>query len=170
MKKLKMITAAALAMAALQASAITVDWDGHDALEVGSDRVARGSFEDTYEFSLDQGATLSATAVSNNLGRAFRIRDGLVALYQVSGGDDVLVDSFSFDGTTGDSPFTFSSLLAGDYFYEVSGLATGRAGGWYSLTSAQVSAIPEPNVAALLAAGFGVLVMVSRRRSPRDAR
>lgn len=167
MKRLKTIAAAALTMAALHAHAVSTDWGGHDAVELGEDKVARGSFEDTYRFSLDDGTTLSATALSNDRGRGFRISDGLVSLYQESLSGDLLVDSFGFDGSTGDSPFTFGSLLAGDYFYEVSGVATGRAGGWYSLASTPVSAVPEPNVAALLAAGFGVLVLVSRRR-PRE--
>ncbi|HUG22042.1 hypothetical protein [Piscinibacter sp.] len=152
------IAAAAFTMAALHAHAVSTDWGGHDAVELGDDKVARGSFEDTYRFSLDDGATLSATALSNNRGRGFRISDGLVSLYQVSLGSDVLVDSFGFDGSTGDSPFTFSSLLAGDYFYEVSGEATGRAGGWYSLASTPVSAVRRHRVAGrgLRRAGAGV--------------
>jgi len=164
MKKSKVFAAALLAIGSLQAQAVTTDWGTHDAVEFDDRKVlSEGSFQDTYEFSLEDTTTLSATAVSNNLGRAFNITDGTVQLYEVAAGPDVLVGSFAYDGTTGSTSHTFDSLLGGDYYYLVSGLATGRVGGWYSLASA-VTAVPEPHVASLVLAGLGVLGLVSRRR------
>ena len=167
MKQLKTIAAAAaaatVALGALPASAVTTDWGLHDAFEIGADKVPAGAIDDTFEFSLVDPASLTATAVSNNLGEGFHIESGEVSLYKVEAGPDTLVGSFAFDGTTGSTPHSFASLLSGDYFYRVAGDATGNAGGWYALASA-VAAVPETNIGALMAAGLCVLMLVSRRR------
>ena len=167
MKTKKLIAMAAIAMGAFQAQAIPTSWGTHDPVEFGDDKVKAGSFEDSFEFSLASLSTLMATAVSNNLGKAFNIDDGTVKLFQVAPGPDLLVGSFNFDGTTGSTPNSFSSLTAGDYYYLVTGLATGSAGGWYSLSSA-VTPVPEPHTAALLLGGLGALAVVARRRRPRQ--
>ena len=165
MKTMKLLAAATIAMGAMQAQAITTSWATHDAIEFGDDKVKPGIFEDSFEFSLASLSSLMATAVSNNLGQAFNIDDGKVQLYQVAPGPDLLVGSFNFDGTTGSTPNSFNALTAGDYYYLVSGAATGHAGGWYSLSSA-VAAVPEPHTAVLLLAGLGALGVVARRRRP----
>jgi len=171
MKQLKTIAAAAVmaagASGALPANALTIDWGVHDAIEFGADKVAPGAIDDTFGFSLADPTSLTAAAVSNNLGEGFHIESGEVSLYKVEAGPDTLVGSFAFDGTTGSTPHSFASLLSGDYFYLVSGEATGHAGGWYSLSSAAVAAVPEMNIGALMAAGLCVLMLVSRRRTAK---
>lgn len=165
-KPLKTIAAVAVAFTALSAHAASTDWGSHDAVEFGADKVQPGAYSDSFAFSLSQDASLVATAVSNNLGQAFNIDHGMVQLYQTTTGPAALIGSFAFDGTTGSTPNSFASLLAGDYFYRVTGMATGHAGGWYSLVSATaaVSAVPEAGTAMLLGAGLGVLALVAWRR------
>jgi hypothetical protein len=165
-KPLKTIAALAVALTALSAHAVSTDWGSHDGIEFGADKVRPGAYSDSFEFSLSQGASLVATAVSNNLGQAFNIDHGMVQLYQATTGPATLIGSFGFDGTTGSTPNSFASLLAGDYFYRVTGTATGHAGGWYSLVSATaaVSAVPEASVRGLLGAGLGMLALVAWRR------
>lgn len=163
----KLIAAAAVALAALQAQAASTDWGAHDPVEIGANMVDPGIFVDSFEFSLANAASLVASAVSNNLGEGFGISGGTVRLFKVEPGPDTLIGSFGFDGTTGSTLNSFASLLAGDYRYRVSGLATGNAGGWYSIASAYstVSAVPEMSTGALMAAGLGgMLLLASRRR------
>jgi len=172
MKNTHLIAAATIALGLAQgAHARTTDWGVHDPIEFGDHIIlTQRSFEDSFTFSLTDATTfLDATAVSNNLGRAFRITDGLVQLYEVAPGPDTLIGSFSFDGTTGDTSHSFGGLSSGDYYYLVTGNTVGRAGGWYSLTSA-IAPVPEPHVMSLMLAGLGVLGMVALRRRPRDAR
>jgi hypothetical protein len=168
MKRMKLLAVAAIAVSVLQAHAVTTNWGPHDAIEFGDDKVSPGSFEDRFDFSLASTETLTATAVSNNLGQAFNINAGTVQLYQVAPGPDTLLGAFGFDGTTGSTPNTFSALVSGDYYYLVTGSASGHAGGWYSLASA-VTPVPEPHTAALVLAGLGVLGVVARRRRVADA-
>jgi hypothetical protein len=167
MKKIKLLAAAVIALGAMQAQAVTTAWATHDSVEFGDDKVKPGVFEDSFEFSLTDLSSLMATAVSNNLGQAFNINDGLVQLYRVAPGPDFLVGSFNFNGTTGSTPNSFNALTVGDYYYRVSGAATGNAGGWYSLSST-VAAVPEPHTAALMLAGLGALGLLVRRRRPRQ--
>jgi hypothetical protein len=49
----------------------------------------------------------------------------------------------SFDGTTGDTAHPSPSLVAGDYDYHVTGLATGSFGAFYSIVSL-ATPIPKP--------------------------
>jgi hypothetical protein len=169
MKKSKLLVAALIAAGAMQAHAVPTNWGPHDTIEFGDDKLlSTGTFEDAYAFSLADTTTLSASAVSNNLGQAFNIDDGTVRLFEVAPGPDVQVGSFTFDGTTGSTPHTFDSLSAGEYYYLVSGVASGVVGGWYSLASAIAAPVPEPHVASLMLAGLGALGMLVRRRSRKE--
>jgi hypothetical protein len=169
MKKSKLFAAAFIAIGAMQVHAATTDWGPHDTVEFGDHKVLTPtSFEDTFGFSVTGGTSLSATAVSNNLGNAFNIDGGTVKLYEVAAGPDLLIGSFSFDGTTGSTSHSFDALASGDYYYLVSGDATGAAGGWYSVSSAIAAPVPEPHVTGLMLAGLGALGMLARRRCPKD--
>jgi hypothetical protein len=157
------LMAAAFCAASVQATAANTDWDSHGAAEFGFGVTAPGIVIDSFEFSLAEGSTLSTTAVSNNLSPVFGFSSGLVQLFKVQSGPDTLVGFFGFDGTTGSSPYTFASLVAGEYFYLVSGLANGTAGAIYTLTST-VSMVPESGAGLLFGVGLLGLALVSRRR------
>ena len=65
---------------------------------------------------------------------------------------------------------TYSNLGAGDYFFEVTGNATGVLGADYDLyinanTPSGTLTVPEPTNMALLLAGIGLMGIVAKRRA-----
>lgn len=164
MKLKSLVLAVALASAAAGANATVFDWGSHGSVEYGSVFNAPGSFEDFFAFNLTPGNSLASTAVSNNIPVITNILNGTVELFQGNYWDataDTLVGTYNFDGTTGSSPYTFSSLTSGDYFYRVTGVATGAAGGFYTISSAP---IPEPETYAMLLAGLGLTLAARKRK------
>lgn len=164
---LKHITALAASVLALNAGATTTNWGAHDPLEVGVGLVSPGAFSDTFSFSLLDVTNLVSTTVANNLasGGILGITSGTVNLYKEAGVVDQLVGSYAFSGTSGDATHSFLSLLAGDYYYQVSGSAQGSLGGFYALSSAPTAPIPEPETYAMLLAGLIACGVMYRRRS-----
>lgn len=165
MKKFhRWLLALAVSIASLPVFAAGADWGTHDAAEYAFGAVPPGpSFGDAYTFSLASESDLSASAVANNLLPAFGLTSGLVQLFKVEAGPDQLVGAFAFDGTTGSTPYTFSSLASGDYFYLVSGFVSGVHGALYSLAST-VTPVPEPGMSLLFVAGLLGLGVIARRR------
>jgi hypothetical protein len=162
--KLKILAAAAMSVLAVGAQATDVDWGAHGPLEVTAILVDHtGSFTDNIMFSVDTMSNLSSTTVANNLLSVLNIDNGMVTLFKEAGATDTMIGSYSFDGTTGSTWHTFTSLAGGDYYYQITGNATGSSGGFYSLTSA-VQAVPEPETYALLRAGLGIMGSLYRRR------
>jgi len=148
---------------AAQALATTTDWGVHDTLEVAAAVTSIGSFEDSYRFKLPGKLSLFSTAVSNNLTQVLGLGSGNVALLREDGAADLAVGSFAFDETTGSISHPFGALDSGDYYYLVSGIGTGAAGGFYALSST-ITAVPEASAYALMLAGLGATLFVVRRR------
>ncbi|MGE5450759.1 MAG: FxDxF family PEP-CTERM protein [Acidobacteriota bacterium] len=156
----------ALAMAAAcSAGATTVNWDSHGALELAAMTVDKGSFADYLNFTLDGNSALKATAVSTNLSPLLGIEDASISLYS-HGATDTLINSYTFDGTTGSTSHMFYPTGPGSYFYKITGVATGTMGGFYSIASA-TAAVPEPRVWALALSALLTVGLISRRGSRR---
>lgn len=162
------IVTSILALAATVSSGVQAaeyQWDTHDTVEVALGLTPSGTIYDTFDFSLNEPSVLYAAAVANNLNLTFGVDDGLVSLLRATGdrNEAELVGSFSFNGTSGDITHGFGQLAAGDYFYRVTGMATGHHGGVYSITS-EVGPVPEPATLAMVSAAAALLFLVLRRR------
>jgi len=162
MKFYKLAAAAALSVAMGSALAATSFVD----LSTGSAGFAgtppAGGFSDTYNFTLSAAATFIGIVTS-----------------AVNGGQDVDFSSITLSGPSG--LFSFA-LLSGDPFeiwtlpttsllapgsYALTLLGTNSAAiGTYSgnIAVSAVSVVPEPETYALMLAGLGVLLSLSRRR------
>lgn len=152
-----------------QAGATVTDWADHGLLEVSVGVTPTGAFTDTIDFSLSDAAPLWVTTVANNLGPVLGIADGKISFFQhATSGTDVLLGSYDFSGTSGDTTRTFTPTGPGDFFYRITGTGTGASGGFYTVTSAP-AAVPEPRTMTLALCGLVALAVASRRR-PRSMR
>lgn len=170
--KLKLSLLAAAAALSFNANATTVDWGTHGVLQTGASTTPVGSFADIYLFSLSSAMALNSSAVANNLGSVLGLSGGTVTLFADVPGPDFTVGSYAFSAATGALTHSFGNLLAGSYYYVVSGLGTGTLGGFYALASAPVAAVsvvPEPSALALMLAGLGIVGLKGQRRlSPKS--
>lgn len=140
-------------------------WGVHDTGEVTGGLSDASPIDGVVTFALAAGSNLSAAAVSNDLSPVFHISDGNVALYADNGDTDYTNDSAlgSFNFSAVNTVYSFGSLLAGAYFYRVTGNADGSVGGNFLLSST-ISAVPEAQTYALMLAGLGIGAFVTRRR------
>jgi hypothetical protein len=132
------------------------------------------TFTHQWLFSIASVADGSGSAIANQLVfgnvQTIGINSGLVQLYSdvgalgVGGGDVLVGSPFSFNSSVQGSQ-NYPALAAGNYFYEVTGVTTGTAGGNYLLNStfAQPANVPAPAGLALLVAG-GVGLFAARRK------
>ncbi len=166
--KIKFSAMAIASALAFNAHATTTDWSTHDIVEIAAQLTPVGSFSDSYLFSLTGTSNLFSTAVSNNVsnnnGSVLGLTGGLVSLYRDVLGPDLPLGSFAFDGTTGDGPgHTFATLVAGNYYYTVSGIGSGSQGGLYTVSST-AAPVPEPQTFALILGGLAAVGLMIRRR------
>lgn len=144
------------------ANAATTSWDSHDTIETGIASLS-GSFSEIFTFTLTAPTTsLSTLAVSAEASPFFGLsEDSMVWLYKETGATDKFLSAYSF-GTL----FTANGLLAGDYYYKVTGSTTGSLGGVLALTSttAPVAVVPEADTYAMMLAGLGMIGLMAKRR------
>ena len=177
----KTIVAVSIVAASLSVvQAAGYDWGPHvlapaqeTSSAVSGGAVAAGSFLDTYLFSLAAPVSQSSSAaVSINI-FGFNITGGSYSLWQTTdytvatAGNDTQIGSWGFDGTTGATVNTISTLNGGNYFFKVTGIA-GQQGGSYMLNSS-VAPVPEPEIYAMMGIGLGLLGWVGRRRKLQAA-
>lgn len=161
--KLKPLLASVATLAALNAGATAVNWGPHDPLETAMELPPPSTLHDTFSFSLEAATTLRTAAVSNNLSSILNIEGGKVSLFKSLDGGDMLMGSYSFGGTTGNTTYSISVLDPGSYYYLVEGTANGPAGGLYTLTSAP--AVPDAKASTTMLMGAMGLMYLYRKRT-----
>lgn len=159
----------AVAMGPAMAVPTVVDWVTHDTTEFDASYLAPGSFDRILKFDLAGTFAALAVAVANDYSSIFNLSDSKVELFQNNGDlgnydDDASLGWFSFDAAPVGN--TFASLGTGSYYYRVTGLVDGSAGGSYVLTST-ITPVPEPGTMALVLAGLSVVGFIARRRRPQ---
>jgi hypothetical protein len=120
--------------------------------------VAPGLFTKDWFFSLNSPSGLGGDVVSVNIGALTHIHDPDLTLI-----DTTTSTTYATDVKT----FSLASLPSGNYELEVTGKATGSAGGIYS-GAVTVSAVPLPAAAWLLLSGLVGVGLMARRRSVDD--
>jgi len=121
-----------------------------------------GQFSDQFDFTLATGGSVSPAAVYFDFS-SFTPPNGFSSL-------SLTYDTQTFDLLTAGSgnPVSIGSLPSGAYSFTVAG-DTLSGGGTYGVQTT-VSAVPEPNVAALMLLGLGMVGFTLRARSRRDNR
>lgn len=170
MKLLRSVVAVALLAAAGASQAAVQAWGPHAELETAFQMPVAGVIDDVYTFSLAEDTIndLTASAVSLKNRDFLNIIGGKVDLYFGTFGDaaaDEWKGGFDFSTNTGANQYLIEGLLAGNYYYTVTGEAVGSYGGMYQFSSSLVTApVPEPETYAMLAAGLGAIVVARRAK------
>jgi len=137
-------------------------------------QVAPGSFSDIYKFTIDTPLWSGGTASTINNALFYHIDvSGGVNTFSVVlhyGNGNVLFDLKNSPDSSLSSLTGSGVYAAGDYFFEVKGLATGTLGGQYNFgVNTAAVAVPEPETYAMLLAGLGLMGTIARRRKSKAA-
>ncbi|MCQ9373247.1 FxDxF family PEP-CTERM protein [Methyloversatilis sp. XJ19-13] len=161
MKK-SLLAVAVTGLFAVSGAQAATDWGVHDSIETAIPTIAAGAFSEIFEFSLTSVTSLTTSISSVEVLSFLNISDGIVYLYKDMGATDAFVSAYGF----GSSSFTASSLAAGDYYYKVTGTATGSGGGVFALvsTTAPIAVVPEADTYLMMLAGLGMIGLMAKRR------
>lgn len=166
MKLISSVLAVGLFAVAGVGHAAVTDWGAHDDVEFGSG-FGTGAFLDIFKFTLPTAGDVTSSALSSVLKPKVGAFWGDVKLFSGTyGGASSLVGGYTFGPTTAFNFYSTPGLMAGDYFYQVSGTYAGK--GSYLLDSeftSTVVPVPEPETYALLALGLACVAIGRRSKA-----
>jgi hypothetical protein len=130
-------------------------------------QVGVGSFSDKWIFDvsspLQSAGSASILNISINGMPMYTITDLSVQLFD--SGDNLIVNLDNNPGSSADYKVGSGVFpVANDYYFAVSGNATGSLGGQYVFAVSTLP-VPEPETYAMLLAGLGIIGAVARRRN-----
>ncbi|MCE4557635.1 FxDxF family PEP-CTERM protein [Pelomonas cellulosilytica] len=159
--KLKMLAAAALvAVSSLSAHATTYSLGTLTATTTGQTTFSFGGvINDDYTFTLATDSWLTSSAFAAVGGSA--ISPAFYGVYNLNG---TPVSPTAYTFTTAATSHK-ELLAAGTYKFSFLGVASGPTA--YTVTASAVTAVPEPETYAMLAAGLGIIGFLSSRRRNR---
>jgi hypothetical protein len=157
--------ASALALGAFTAQAANTDLGvvGNTIVNSGGIALAPGLINDTFTFSLGANSVVQSNVTSffGTISPAFYSIVSTGADHMIGGGDDATVTGFAFGST---SASNFTTLAAGDYYFNVFALVSAAPAAYAISASATAAPVPEPETYAMLAAGLGAIGFVVTRR------
>jgi len=163
-KSVALASALVLGSYAAQAATVSLGTLGSSTVNSGGIALAPGLVNDTFTFSLGVASSVQSNVTSffGGISPAFYSIVSTGADHVVGGGDDVSIEGFVF-GNTSTSHIT--NLAAGDYYFNVFGLATAAPAAYAISASATALPVPEPETYAMLGAGLAAIgFVISRRR------
>jgi len=83
-----------------------------------------------------------------------------------TGPHDAGIDLDTIAGSTADVKLGSGTFLTGDYYFKVTGTASGTSGGDYTYQA--TTAVPEADTTAMLMVGLGMVGFMARRRTTRN--
>jgi hypothetical protein len=161
----------ALAMAATGASATTYNLGGLTELGLSQNAVdAKGSvIDDVFNFSVGAGQAFSTYAQLIDFHAPFALSPtGTFSLFEVGNSTALTSSDIATAGTSSAGLTDTLTLLAGNYFVEVKGMAPTTAQVKYTL-GIEAAAIPEPAAWAMMIAGLGMIGSTIRLRSRQQS-
>lgn len=156
MKTIKQfLLAVVLATSALSAQATVYDLGDLSSGNTFFGNNVSGSFTDTFTFSLldNSDTSIGATPLNLNFGRFSFLNINNLSLSLFDSGDTQLSTGLDFS----------QSLVAGNYYLNVSGVATGYFGGLYA-GGINVTPVPEAKTYTMMLLGLGLIGFIARRR------
>lgn len=123
--------------------------------------VAPGAISDLYSFVFPTTAnTVSASAVTVNIGTILNI-DNLQVSILDSGSNTLTAGSVGGDTSV---LFNYALTSGSSYFFKVTGIASGLAGGTYAFLASAAEPVPEPATFGLMFAGAALMGLAVKRR------